>query len=109
MLSRQGAGLGMELLVLVDLGSSAAVLAEGRGCCQDVFHACCPSCCKKKQHDPPWKTLDGALLWREKQPRPCTEAQPGLRADAARTEGREQPGHGRGRNLQLLRIQHLKR
>lgn len=42
------AGLGMELLVvLVDLGSNAAVLAEGRGCSQDVFHACRPSCCKK--------------------------------------------------------------
>lgn len=48
-LPRLGAGLGMALLVLlVDLGSNAAVLAEGRGCCQDVFHACCPSCCKKK-------------------------------------------------------------
>lgn len=46
---------------------------------------------EKKSHDPPWETL----LWREKQPRASTEAQPELRAAAAWREGCEQRGHSR--------------
>lgn len=35
--------------LLVDLGSDTAVLAKGRGCFEDVFHACRPSCCQKNK------------------------------------------------------------
>lgn len=45
--SGAGDGAAGPCLVLVDLGSNAAMLAKGRGCFEDVFHACRPSCCKE--------------------------------------------------------------
>lgn len=75
-LAQPGDRAAVPCLVLVSLASNTPILGKGRGCFPCMLSIPLQKK-KKKKHYLPRKTLTGAMLRRENQPRPSMEAQAG--------------------------------